>query len=77
MKYIKYYFGEDLFEFPLDKHELRLYVKERLSDWDKNSIIDFVVENISDKDLFDIFYDDLHDEYENEAFELSKGDGKK
>ena len=70
MKTIRYWFGENDFDFNISNSELRTRIKMWLSDYDKKSLIEFVVDNISDDDLFDYFAEDLEEYYEDEAREL-------
>lgn len=72
MKTIRYWFGDNDFEFSLSNSELRTRIKMWLSDYDKKSLIEFIVDNISDDDLFDYFAEDLEEYYEDEARELYK-----
>lgn len=76
MKTISYYFGkedeEDLFELEITPAMLRDSVRDMLVQLSQAELIDFVIDNIPDDMLFDIFEYDLQEEYENLAYEIYK-----
>ena len=72
MRIIRYWFGDDDFEFELSNYDLRTFIKTRLSDYDKKSLIEFIVENVSDDDLYYCFEEELKEHYENNAYEIYK-----
>lgn len=57
----------DLYQLWITYDEIKENVKRYLSDTDKNSIIDIVLDNVSIEDLGDIFYDRLIDDFEHIA----------
>ena len=72
---INYYFGEngDEWEHSVDNSELRWFVKELLSDMDKNSLIDLITDDlVTDEDLFEYFLEAIEQHYEDEAYENYK-----
>lgn len=72
---IRYHFGEydDLWEHDVDRYELRHFVKELLSDMDKNSLIDLITNYlVTDEDLFAFFIEEIEQRYEDEAYENYK-----
>lgn len=76
MRTINYYFGkedeEDLFELEITPAMLRDSVRDMLVQLSQAELIDFVVDNIPDDMLFDIFEYDLKEEYEILAYEIYK-----
>lgn len=76
MKTINYYFGkedeEDLFELEITPAMLRDSVRDMLVQLSQAELIDFVIDNIPDDMLFDIFEYDLQEEYESLAYEIYK-----
>lgn len=76
MKTIRYYFGkedkEDLFELEITPAMLRDSVRDMLVQLSQAELIDFVIDNIPDDMLFDIFEYDLQEEYEPMAYEIYK-----
>ena len=76
MKTISYYFGkedeEELFELEITPAMLRDSVRDMLVQLSQAELIDFVIDNIPDDMLFDIFEDDLKEKYEILAYEIYK-----
>ena len=71
MKTINYWFTEDEdYEFNISNHDVRAKAKEWLSDFDKNSLLDFIMDNVSTDDLFDYFAEQFEEYYEAEARDL-------
>ena len=76
MKTLNYCFGkedeEDLFELEITPVMLRDSVRDMLVQLSQAELIDFVIDNIPDDMLFDIFEYDLQEEYEPMAYEIYK-----
>ena len=76
MRTLNYYFGkedeEDLFELEITPAMLRDSVRDMLVQLSQAELIDFVIDNIPDDMLFDIFEYDLQEEYEPMAYEIYK-----
>lgn len=76
MKTLNYYFGkedeEDLFELDITPDMLRDSVRDMLVQLSQAELIDFIIDNIPDDMLFDIFEYDLQEEYESLAYEIYK-----
>ena len=71
--WINYYFGEeDLFELEITPDMLRDSIRDMLVQLSQSELIDFVIDNIPDDMLFDIFKDDLKEEYEYLAYDIYK-----
>ena len=65
---ITYWFGEDEYEFYIPIHDVREAIREYLSDCDKNTLIDFIINEMNSDDLFGLFEEQLMEKYEDVAY---------
>lgn len=66
---IKYEFGEDDFTYTADWHDVREEVKRLLSDMDKKSLIELLLEQDHIEDYFDW---ELEEAFKADAYEMYK-----
>lgn len=73
MKTFRYWYTDDEdFEYNVDKSDIRLCIKTLLSDMDKKSLIEIIIDSVMDEDLFDYFEDEIKDYFEYDAIEWYK-----
>ena len=78
---IEYEFGgddihpADDFEYEIDYKDFRYYIKTKLSDMDKKSLIELILNADIDEFLFDYFYEEIYDEFYGEAYEQFNNKG--
>ena len=73
MKTFRYWYTDDEdFEYNVDKSDIRLCIKTLLSDMDKKSLIEIIIDSVMDEDLFDYFEDEIKDYFEYDAMEWYK-----
>ena len=66
---IKYEFGEDEFNYEVDWYDVKTELKRIMSDMDKKSLIDLLLEQDGIEDYFDW---ELECAFENDAREMYK-----
>ena len=70
MKTIRYWYTDDEdFEYNILSHEWRCRVRTLLSYDDKYSLIDFIMDYVSEDDLFEYFEDEIKDYFKDDAME--------
>lgn len=73
MKTFRYWYTDDEdFEYDVNKSDIRLCIKTLLSDMDKKSLIEIIMDSVMDEDLFDYFEDEIKDYFEYDAMEWYK-----
>lgn len=71
-----YYFGQyedDIYEFEITEDEVHNFAKQRLLEMSVEELVDIILNENSECDLFDRFYDELVDEFQSEAREFYNG----